>query len=179
MEFKILEYIVNQLEPVTDLVGNPLAVNFGYGTEPDLKRFLDHSDSNDTYKDNNGNSKATYPLIWVVTPTTPEEKRAYFNLEWTPTIIIATENTNYDMLNKDRNSLTFEKYIDPIFEDFKVKIHHHSLSKADRDSYRKIKRFNYQISEAVGEGNSTVWDALEFSVDLSFNSKNNCVLLTN
>lgn len=168
----ILQAIFDQLPGIrlNDTTGER-APKFGHGDRFELTKYLLRT------------GDESYPLIWLlsVPPMTDEEhKEGGFLCDKLCELVIATRETNKDLLALERFQKSFKYVLAPLCE-YVVQGLEASQTTRIHDATQKVGKFtdySYQEARFPGDADQSdavtidLWDAIKLSVKVEFN--NNC-----
>lgn len=154
MEFKLLESILDNLEPI--VIGkSSFKPVFSYGTQADLIKFLRMKKKQSLTN--------TYPLIWLETPLKIEGSFQPFG-KARVNIIIATI-TSPHISNRERVEKTFLNILEPLQATILERLKTPAISVGKEITVEKF--FNYDTDSSHGA--TDIWDAISFKCPLIFN----------
>jgi hypothetical protein len=131
---------------------------FRYGDNLELLVFL---------KNQIGNTKRPYPLIWLLYPYEEDHTRTNLNLK-DVVLIIATE-TNAESNYQQRMEENYKKVLIPLYENIRLAFMRANILSTD-DKYKIVKYPNFGRPEENVSETIDLWDAMKITFDCSINN---------
>lgn len=157
-----LELVVNALPPIVDDNSNTFAINFDWGTEEVLAKYL-------TLK-----QKASFPLIWLVESEDINDLREP-NVKRTARIIILNESQAPEEFNKYQHEYDFKRILQPICDNLLNLLQNGGISRIDDKNIKSRRVKNYSMREV---DNSLVYtcNAIVLDLDITFHENSKCII---
>ena len=156
-----LQELFDTLPPIIDDNGKEFKPTFNFGTHEDLLRFLNHKKKQ---------SVAFYPVIWLETPFTMTgfEHRKSFDLK-----LVFAQLSNYELSNKQRLQITFEKTLEPLYQNVLKALKESGFTRIiDNENNKSTNYYNYSVVEKGKDKQfaSDIWDAIKFECELQIDA---------
>jgi len=164
-----LERIVNVLPSITDANSVDFPMNYNWGTDEVLNKFLLLP-----------SSQSKYPLIWLVNGKDTNNDREP-SVTRNARIVIATRSLNVNELNPFQYQNDFKVILQPIADNLLRALAVSGISRYDDTKVQSERVPNYSITYRDDSTDKTktnqidIWNAIVLDLELTFYSPNGCI----
>ena len=158
----LLRDIVSQMPPIPYPTGDR-EIQFGFGDKKELNKYLALK------------KEDSYPLMWLLMPSTELHTNEFSKVERDCSIIIATLETRKDLYNPQRYEGSFKQVLLPVFDLFVQGISSASTTRFINETQVSKNKFpNYsEDANSTKSGAIELWDAIRIDCRIEF--QNSCL----
>lgn len=169
IELLTIDRVVNEMDLFVSESGVERKIQFRFGTKTDLNAYI---------QSNNNSKDSIYPLIYCVTPYEATDDFLLNMVNANLTFIIAINNDDLSMDNKERLKLTVSMILSKVYRSFITALNNDTeTSIVNENEIDRIIYFGFQINNDDYESSNDVnanWDAVKFKLEVDVLFNNEC-----